>query len=342
LSAGAIPPVKVLHLTERGQWHQERFRAAAPPGVAVRSLRPSVDGGAAVASDEAEILISERNVGVDAARIVAMPGLRLIVRLGSLSHDIDTDTARERGIVVCRQPVALCAACAEHALLLLLALRRRLLPTAHAATLGFPQRPSRPTDEDNFAFNWLGRTDVATLAGARIGLVGMGEIGAELARRLRAFEPEHVGYVKRRRLPESVEMEFGVRHGTLEDIASTSDLLVNLLPWSEATRFVIDARILGRMPAGAAVVQVGSGGTMDEDAVLAAVRSGALSGAALDTFHLEPLPADHPLAIAGRDPNSGILLTPHVAAVGRDNSPARDWDEVERFLRGEPLRHRIA
>jgi len=334
--------MRVVHLTDRGDWHQRRFRAAAPEGIALIQRRPSREPDWRDSLADAEVLVTERSVPVDADAIDSAPSLKLIVRLGSLAHDIGVDAAVRRSIPVCRQPVALCAACAEHALMLMLAVRRRLPELARLATHGVADRSARATDEDTFAFNWLGRNDVGSIAGARITLLGMGEIGVELARRLRPFGAESVRYVKRKPYPTNVEQELGVSWSALADALPQTDILVNLLPWSLETRFLLDATRLALLPRGAAVVQVGSGGTLDEASLLAAVDSGALSGAALDTFEWEPLPADHPLAIAGRDPASGILLTPHVAAVGRDNSPERDWDEVERFLRGEPLRHRIA
>ncbi|MFM7321868.1 MAG: NAD(P)-dependent oxidoreductase [Armatimonadota bacterium] len=331
----------MLHLTERGDWHQQRFRAAAPSGITLIQRRPSLDPDWRSSLADVDVVVSERNVPVDAGAIDSARCLRLIVRLGSLAHDIAIDSAVRRGIVVSRQPVALCAACAEHALMLMLAVKRRLPELARLATEGDPDRPPRVTDEDTFAFNWLGRTDLGCIAGSRICLLGMGEIGVELARRLRAFGSEVVRYVKRNRYPSAVETELGITWSPLDAALGGSDILVNLLPWSPETHRLLDADRLALLPAGAALVQVGSGGTLDEADLLAALASGAMSGAALDTFEWEPLPADHPLAIAGRNPASGVLLTPHVAAVGRDNSPERDWDEVERFLRREPLRHRI-
>ncbi len=202
--------------------------------------------------------------------------------------------------------------------------------------------PSRRTDEDTFAYNWTKRPSLGTLRGSDVGILGMGGIGAEIAFRLRGFGPSSVRYTKRTPFTPSIEEMLGARADSPENVLSGSDVIFCLLPYGPETDRWLDAQRLATLRPGSFLVTVGSGSVVDEAAVLEAVRCGKLAGAAFDTFEWEPLPVDHPLAIAGLDPDSGILISPHVAAVGGpDNSPD-GWDEIRRWMSGEALRHRIA
>jgi phosphoglycerate dehydrogenase-like enzyme len=200
---------------------------------------------------------------------------------------------------------------------------------------------ARRTDEDTFAYNWTGRRSLGTLRDARVGILGMGGIGVELALRLRAFVPRSVRYTKRVPFAESIERTLGAFAGSPSEIVSTSDVLFCLLPFSAQTEGWLNAERIASMPAGSRLVCLGSGSVVDEAAVVGAVRAGHLAGAAFDTFEWEPLPIDHPLAAAARVPGSGIVLTPHVAALGSDADAALGWDEIGRWMRGEALLHRI-
>jgi phosphoglycerate dehydrogenase-like enzyme len=146
---------------------------------------------------------------------------------------------------------------------------------------------------------WLER-DTETLIGKRVVVLGAGDLATNLASRLAPFENEVV-LVGRRARP-------GV-HALAEDdeLLPNADAVVALLPDSEATRHVVDAEFLARLPDGAVVVNAGRGGSVDTGALLAELTAGRLR-AALDVTDPEPLPADHPLWSA-----PGLLLTPHVA-----------------------------
>src|SRR5689334_6412620 len=126
---------KVLFLTERGLVHQREALRAAPDLLDVTMLRDPSERELFDALARADILVSERNVPVTRAMIEAAPRLKLIVRLGSLCHDIDIPAARSRGVAVSRQPVRSSINAAEHVLLMTLAILRRL-PRAMRAMTG--------------------------------------------------------------------------------------------------------------------------------------------------------------------------------------------------------------
>jgi len=201
---------------------------------------------------------------------------------------------------------------------------------------------ARRTNEDTFAFNWTKRTNLGTIRGSRIGILGMGGIGVELALRLRAFSPSAVRYSKRSRLARAIEETLGAVWADPDSIVRDSDVLFCLLPYGAETDGWLGRERVAAMQQGAFLITVGSGSVVEEGAVLDAVAEGKLGGAAFDTFEWEPLPADHPLAAASRDPMSRILLTPHVAALGGPADAPDGWDEVRRWMSGAALGHRIA
>jgi phosphoglycerate dehydrogenase-like enzyme len=291
----------------------------------------------------AEFLISERAGAVDQEIIAAGPRLRLIQRLGSLTYDIDLAAARAAGVPVCLWPVEGCILVAEHMLMQMLALVKRLPEVSDVAqAAGDWGTPSRRTDENTYAYNWSGRRGIGGLYGRTVGILGFGEIGAELARRLRPFRPGQVLYNKRGRLPAAVEDELGITYAAPGDLAAASEFLCNLLPYSPETDHALDAAFLARMPAGAFLVHCGSGSVIDEAALAAALLSGHLGGAALDTYEWEPLRPDNPLVALARTPARNVLLTPHTAAGTPPTTRAGPWTNIRRVLAGEPPLHRVA
>jgi phosphoglycerate dehydrogenase-like enzyme len=287
-----------------------------------------------------DFLISERNQPVTGAMIAAAPRLKLIVRLGSLSHDIDRRAAHAAGIAVVIQPVPGTIFCAEHALMMILAVLKRLGRSLHAALAADHNLPAQRTDENTFAFNWLHYADIGGLFGKNIAILGMGEIGAELARRLRAFRPAVVYYHKRQLYPLEVEAELGIRYAALNDCLRRADVLVSLLPFGPETDTRqgggIGGAALALMQASAVLVHLGSGGVLDEGALVNALRAGKLAGAALDTYEYEPLQPDHPLVVLARDPNANLLLTPHTAAASAPGDRSEDYAAIMRYLQTHP------
>lgn len=217
---------------------------------------------------------------------------------------------------------------AEHTLALVLAVVRRLPDLVRAqaehrwaADLGGLQ-PVRPTDT------------LRTLAGARVAVWGFGSIAARLAPLLTALGADVTG----------VATHAGDRHGypvvtadALPDLLPRTDLLVSLLPATDATRHAVDARVLALLPEHAWVVNVGRGATLDEDALLDAVRSGRLAGAALDVFEEEPLPATSPLWDEPR-----VLVSPHAAGGRPVGAAALVAENYAAFAAGRPLRNVVA
>ncbi|MBC6440084.1 MAG: hypothetical protein GDA49_06685 [Rhodospirillales bacterium] len=183
-------------------------------------------------------------------------------------------------------------------------------------------RPRRTTDENSFAYNWSRREGLISLHGLTVGVLGFGEIDAELARRLCGWDCS-VLYHRRMPLPQEIELELGLVRVDRSMLLQASDVLVCLLPYTEQTRGSLDAELISSMKPGAVLVSAGSGGVIDELALVAAIESGRLAGAALYTFAVEPVEAGNPLVVLARA-GKNLLLTPHVAG----GSPPDAWDEL--------------
>ena len=177
------------------------------------------------------------------------------------------------------------------------------------------------------------------LHGRTLGLVGVGTIGAEIAKRAEAFGMRVIAL---RRRPAygvigHVERVYGVDH--LDEFLGHCHVLVIAAPLTPETLGLMSAERFARLPKGAVVINVGRAKIIDTDALIAALHSGHLGGASLDVFPQEPLPPDHPLWTA---PN--VILTPHTSGFRQGH-----WDEVvqlfgdniERFLGGQPLKFRV-
>lgn len=186
-----------------------------------------------------------------------------------------------------------------------------------------------------------GRWDPAPptrLRGKQLGLLGVGTIGAALARTAKHFGMRVKGYTRASEDSADVDEYF---HGPIADaaaaFASDLDYLVCVMPGTASTRHLVDSTLLRALPRRAVFINPGRGGVVDESALAAAIHGRRLAGAVLDVFEAEPLPADH---VFWRMPN--VIITSHTAAlsVPADIAPLF-IDNYRRLLRGEPLKYRV-
>jgi D-3-phosphoglycerate dehydrogenase len=219
--------------------------------------------------------------------------LRAIVRAGVGVDNIDVAAATRRGILVMNTPGGNTVSTAEHALTLLLALARHV-PQAHASL---------------HAGRWERGTFVGTqLAGKTLGIVGLGRIGREVARRAAGLDMKVLGFDPF--LAAAGAAQLGVEAvAGLDQLLGRVDFLTVHTPLTDETRGLIGARELALLPKGARVLNCARGGIIDEQALAESLRSGHLAGAAIDVFVEEPPPPDHPLL---QLPN--VVTTPHLGA----------------------------
>ncbi len=261
----------------------------------------------AAAADADALVTAKRSVGADL--IGASPRLRLIQVQGRAPWAVDRDAAAAAGVPVSVLPHRGAIAVAEQTVALMLGLYRKLVPghvgTRDAEYQGLGVEPVRTT-ERKIAFNWLRYPDVWQLHGMTLGLVGLGDIALEVARRARAFDMDVV-YHKRTPLPREHEDMVGARFMPLPELLAASDVISLHAPHTDQTERIIDAAALELMKSTAVLVNTARGGLVDEDSLVDALRDGRIAGAGLDAFLYEPLPEGSPLADA---PN--VLLSPHV------------------------------
>ena len=240
----------------------------------------------------AQALLVRSETKVTDAMMGQAPLLRVIGRAGMGVDNIDVEAATRRGIAVMNTPGGNTVSAAEHAIALLMALVRRIPWAAESMRRGEWDRKKFGGSE---------------LRGKVLGLVGLGRIGSHVANVARALGMDvlaHDPYLSEQRAGE-----LGVTLVGLDDLLGRADAISLHLPATEETRNLIDRRRLALLRKTSVVVNTARGGVVDEIALLEALESGALAGAALDVFEKEPLPADSPLRKSER-----LILTPHLAA----------------------------
>ena len=236
------------------------------------------------------------------------------------------DHAKRQGVpahvTLCNAGAAYAASVATHAIALLLALQRHI-PTALA-------------NKTRHAWDRAFTPQLTMPAAGTIIVIGLGPIGREIARLMRAFGARVIG-VTRRGLSDSAADEI-VPASALRDLLPRADAIVIAAPYDETTRHLIGAGELAVCKKSAVLVNVARGGIVEPRALEAALRSGAIAGAGLDVTDPEPLPPNDPLWDA---PN--LIITPHCAGASGAASGERLTDLVcanlARFMRREPLQH---
>jgi D-3-phosphoglycerate dehydrogenase len=256
--------------------------------------RPGLKGSDLVAAIQAADAAIVRSGTRITAELLDNPGkLRCVVRAGVGVDNIDVPVATRRGVIVMNTPSGNTVSAAEHTIALLLASARHV-PAADASM------KAGKWDRGKF----LG----TQVAGKTLGVIGLGRIGREVARRAVGLDMVVIGFDPLV-TPEKAA-EFGIKAvATRDELLPKCDFLTLHIPLLPDTRDFIGARELAMMPKGARLLNVARGGVVSEKALADALTSGHIAGAGLDVFEQEPLPADNPLVQA---PN--VVLTPHLGA----------------------------
>jgi phosphoglycerate dehydrogenase-like enzyme len=321
--------VRVVHLQPLPDWIRELFgQALAEVGIGVTWAGDTADAelGELAAGADA-LLTARRRIGAD---LVATPGLRLVQVQGRAPWAVDWAAADDAGVPVSVLPHRGAIAVAEQTIALMLGLYRMLVE-GHAGTVGAAYvalglEPIR-THERKIAFNWLKLDGLRQLHGKTLGLVGLGDIGLEVARRARAFDMEVI-YHK----PTLLSAEHGGGGGGGgaggDELLAESDVVSLHAPHTDETEAMIDEAALAAMKADAILVNTARGGLVDEEALARALREGVIAGAALDAFVEEPLPAGHVLVGC---PN--VLLSPHVGGGTGGGQRGMVQDIVDNLVR---------
>lgn len=263
-------------------------------------------------------IIAVEALAVGHEELAAAPRLKMVQRYGLALNAVDPAACAERGVRVLTFRRRANIACAEHAMALMLAQGRRLDHTIGRVTekrlaeIGYHLKPFDRRHTPNS--NWGRIPGLRLLHGRTLGLIGVGEIGREIAIRAVAFGMR-VLYFQRRRFPEADEQRLGITYMPLDTLVAEADWLIPQLPQTPSTRHIIDAARLARMKKDAFIVNVSRPDVIDRAALIEALKSGRLGGFALDPLYESPMRDDDELL---QLPN--VILTPHLAAQPRWNA----------------------
>ena len=249
--------------------------------------------------EDADVVIGDFTfeIPIDRDMIMHMKRVRLIQQPSTGYDHIDIEAAREAGIPVANVGGANSISVAEHTIAMALALLKRMFQS-HVRTQG-----GEWTQQEFFNLG------IYELHGKRWGIIGMGRIGREVAKRVKAFGAEVI-YYDVRRLPEGVEKELGVEYRPFNRLISEADVISIHVPLTPETRHMIGERELRRMKGSAILINPSRGEIVDEEALARAIKNRWIFGAGVDVYSQEPPPKDHPLlGLEGFN----VITTPHLA-----------------------------
>jgi phosphoglycerate dehydrogenase-like enzyme len=283
------------------------FRDTLPMGEAlIERLRPF----------DAILLMRERTP-MPAALIERLPSLKLLITTGERNRAVDAEACAARGIVFCGTE-SFGAPTVDLTWGLILGLAR-----------GIPQQQTGLR-----AGQWQGMPLGMGLEGRTLGLLGLGKLGARVARIGQAFGMKTIAWSQN--LAEERAREVGVERVDKHELFARADVVTIHLLLSERSRGLVGAAELAAMRPHALLVNTSRGPIIDQTALLAALHEGRIGGAGLDVFDIEPLPEDHPLLAAPR-----TLLTPHLGYVTEENYAAYfrgAVEAIEAYEAGRPIR----
>jgi glyoxylate reductase len=262
------------------------------PSAEVVYMSPS-EGGYLKALSGSEAIIIGTGI-VDAEFLDAAPKLGIIARFGVGYDNVDVEACSRRGIHVTHTPDVLSSAVADLTLGLILSLMRGIVDANAYAREDWPQRRTRlPFGRD--------------MEGKTLGIVGLGRIGGEVARRAHGFGMR-IAYSDVVRRPD-LERELGAEFTGFEELLQGSDVVSIHVPLLPSTRHLIGRKELKLMKPTALIINTSRGLTIDQAALIQALEEGWIAGAGLDVFEEEPLPSESPLTKM-----SNVVLTPHIGS----------------------------
>jgi len=247
--------------------------------------------------------------GVKPEIMSALPNLRVISSYGVGYESIDVEAASARGIIVCHTPDVVNNDVANTAIMLMLAVSRRLIRDVHWAHSGLWAKKGMPPV-------------TRSIEGKNVGILGLGRIGETLARKLQAFDCNVVYHSRNKR--DDVKYRYFEK---LPDMAEFSDYLVAVIPGSSDTDKLINRDVIDRLGPNGTLINISRGSVVDEMELVLALKEGRLGAAGLDVFEKEPqIPAD-------LIEMENVVLTPHIASATVETRQAMGDRTVENLVR---------
>ncbi len=306
-----IQKYKVLYLLCQGESIYEIIRGEMPEGLALETLSSGQRSEVLSKLPDADFVIV---TNMDKEMIAAAPKLKLIQMAGVGVDGVDLEAATRAGIPVAQTVQGTIIGVAEHTLLLMLALYKHLVELDASV-----RRGEWPV--------WQFRPSSYTLSGKTVGILGLGRIGREVAKRCRGFGTQ-VCYFDEIKIAVSLERELGVQFLPLNELLSNSDIVSLHVPLTPQTRHFFGETQFRRMKPSAIFINTARGEIVDETALIRALQEGWIAGAGLDVLALEPPDPTNPLL---RMRNT--IFSPHIATGTRDSIIQKTHTACENFLR---------
>lgn len=270
---------------------------------------------------EYDALLVRSQTQVTQEVLVAAKKLKAVGRAGVGVDNINLNAATEAGIVVINAPDGNTISTAEHSFAMLMSLARNI-----------PQAHKKLTDGtwDRKSFQGV------ELNNKTLGVIGMGRIGSEVAKRAKAFNMKVIGFDPF--LTEERAKKLGIVSGSVEDIVREADFITVHTPLTKETRYILSTNEFAKMKDGVRVINCARGGIIDEKALYEAILTGKVAGAALDVFEQEP-PVDNPLIGLPQ-----VVVTPHLGAStveAQENVAIDVSEELLKILRGEAFKNAV-
>ena len=302
----------------------DRFAEGLADDVQVVAVADFSDAEFRRLAPEAEVLVNARRP-IDAATLAMAPAVRFIQMIGAGTDTLDLSALADAGVVAAYNPGVNRTGAAEHTIMLMLALIKRL-PASHEATRA-----------GTFAPGEIISRGIDDLADANVGIVGMGHIGQAVVERLVPFGAR-VAYYSRRQVPD-LEARFGAEWLPFKELLRRSNILTLHVPLTPETHHLIGRAEIASMPRGAYLINAGRGGLVDETALRSAIESGHLAGAGLDVLEHET-EGENPFADVPE-----VIVTPHLGGGSRNSMNGvveRSTANIRRFLAGDAVVDQIA
>ena len=247
---------------------------------------------------------------------------KLIQLLSAGYDEMNLPLAGDLGIAVANNGCANRVAVAEHTMMLMIACHRRMMTYANNVKAGlWKQEQNR-------------KIDVFELEGKTLGIIGMGNIGQQVAKRARAFDMELQYFDKYHPLAPTQEDALGLQAAPVEELLKTSDVVTMHVPLTKETYGMMGQRELALMKPSAVIINTSRGGVINEAALAQALSSGTIAAAGMDVMEHEPPDADDPLLKL-----DNLIITPHTAGPTLESIPKRaanSFENIHRVMNGEP------
>ena len=293
-------------------WTYDVERSILEP-LGIRLLVPETAEEAAAALAEADVVFTSSPLKADDISRFGSNCVGILCYSVGMDY-VDAAAAKARGIPIWNCPTSNNEEVSDHAILLILAAQRRLLPLANAAAAG-----------DWDVYEWPLLRQIHRLRSRTIGIIGLGRIGHLVAQKLHGFRSTviaHDPYIEGSRDPE-VELV------SLDELAARADIVVSCAALTETSRGIVGADFLSKTKPGVLIVNVSRGGIVDEDALAAALADGHVAYAALDVRSPEP-------PVAGQDRLTGrddVILTQHIAASSIESVAGLHVEAAEQIVK---------